>query len=92
MDYVADPKALMADINTLKILLMVLMIGSLLGFLIVLKKLQAQIDKLQATMNVHYKMTLSLMAMVPGAVQHNREHYAESDEEDLEVMNRKNSE
>ena len=41
MDYVADPNALMADINTLKILLMFLMIGSLLGFVMVLKKLQA---------------------------------------------------
>ena len=89
MDYVADPHALLADINMLKILLMLLMIGSLLGFLIVLKKLQERIDKLQATMNVHYKMTLSLMAMVPGATQHNRETYEESNEEDFKVMNRK---
>ena len=88
MDYATDPNAILVELNTLKILLVFLMIGSLIGFLFLARKLQERIDRLQASINVHYKMTLSLMATVPGALQHNRETYEESDEEDFAAMNR----
>ncbi len=53
------------------------------------KLLDHELSRLNATMSMDYKMSLSLMATVPGAVAHNRETYEESNTADMEIMNRK---
>ena len=53
------------------------------------KLLDHELNRLNATMSMNYKMSMSLMATVPHALTHNRESYEESNTEDMEIMNRK---
>ena len=50
------------------------------------KLLDHELTRLNATLNMNYKMSLSIMATVPDAIKHNRETYEDSNVRDMEEM------